>query len=62
MLLARLDWLSKIGVDPLIMATWVKDWGKVPGIWAGDIPGGAMPKVLPIDSPPCPGEGAGAMS
>ena len=31
-------------------------------MWAGDIPGGAIPKVLPIDSPPCPGEGAGAIS
>ena len=26
------------------------------------MPGGAIPKVLPIDSPPCPGEGAGAIS
>ena len=65
--LARLDWLRMMGwpMDwpPPIMATWARDCGRAPGMWAGDMPGvWAMPSPPPSPSAPWPGEGAGAIN
>lgn len=45
MLTARFDWFRSIGCPtdtPLIMATWVSDWGMPADKWAGDMPGGGI--------------------